>query len=177
MRSSTLQFLGSLILAIVLAGCGGTTTAAGIAPARVSWCGKPVIAFEDDGVAPPATITSWPAAQKLLGFAPLLPTQLPRNACLSSGGGVVRNPLFGSRFTVIYALPDDGALSIAEVPTQHPMPQPQCSAAQPSSTVAIATCQQTQGGINVTIASSLSADRIRALLASLRPNVAWVPGS
>ena len=172
-----MRFICGLILAVVLAGCGGTTTSASIAPARVPWCGPPIIAFEDDGVAPPATLTTWPAAQKLLGFAPLLPPQLPKDACLSSGGGVVRNPLFGSRFTVVYALPDDGALSIAEVPTQHPTPQPQCSAAQPSSATVIATCQQTQGGINVTIASSLSEDQIRALLASLRPDVAWVPGS
>jgi hypothetical protein len=159
--------------------CGGTTTTSqsGVALNQVPGCGQPIIAFEDDGVAPPATITDWPTAAKLLGFTPLLPPRVPTGACLASGGGVVRNPIFGSRFTVTYALPNDGALSIAEVPSQQDIPTPLCSAAQPSSSATVATCQQTQHHLNITIASSLSSDQIRSLLASLQPRTDWVPHS
>jgi hypothetical protein len=167
-----------VVLAYLMTACGSTTstTASGIPLNQVPGCGQSIIAFEDDGVAPPAMITDWPTAAKLLGFTPLLPPRVPDGACLASGGGVVRNPIFGSRFTLTYELPYDGALSIAEVPTQQNIPTPQCSAAQPSSSATIATCQQTQHGLNITIASSLSADQIRALLATLQPRTDWVPG-
>ncbi len=166
-----------------LAGCGSSSTRtsttapfAGIAPSAVRWCSTPTIAFEDDGTAPPSILPSWAQAKPLLGFTVELPPLIPKDACLVSGGGVVRNPTFGSRFTVLYALATTGALSIAEVPKSQDIPQPQCDAEQ-SGNAPIATCQQTINGLNVTISSSLTFDQVRYLLASLKPNVDWVPKS
>ncbi len=154
---------------------GGSTTASGIAPARVAWCATPTVAFEDDGAAPPATLTQWPQAQGLLGFAPLLPARLPVGACLISGGGVVRNPIFGSRFSVNYQLAGTGALSFAEVPKPGDMPTPTCGGADPVGGVSSAYCQQTIRGVNVTLSSTLSIAETQHLMATLQATPDWVP--
>jgi hypothetical protein len=166
--------LALLLFGLSLAGCAASATAAGMPPSQAAWCGAPIVAFEDDGVAPAATLASWTQAAPLLGFTPLLPSHIPTGACLASAGGEVRNPIFGSRFTVIYALPRDGALTIIETPKQQDILDPQCDtttgAAAPT-----ATCQQTQGSLNITISSSLSVTTVRALLATLSQNMAWLP--
>ncbi len=167
---------GILSLAGMLVGCAGssTTTTMGIAPNQVGWCDQPIIAFEDDGVSPAANLATWDQAQGLLGFVPLLPARIPGGACLASAGGVVRNPVFGARFNIIYELPQSGALTLAETPQQQGNGQMQCSAV-PSTTTTLATCQQTLHGLNVTMLSTLSLAQVRALLTSVQPNAAWVP--
>lgn len=170
------RYLGGLCsLALMLAGCGhSAASVTDVALARVGWCAQPTIAFQDDGVTPAATLTQWEQARSLLGFVPLLPGRLPTGACLVSAGGVVRDPVFGGRFTIIYALPQAGALSIAETPAQQNIPAPECGTAQTGSTP-LATCQQTLRGLNVTIFSSLPITRIQTLLASTQPTAGWVP--
>ncbi len=164
----------ALMLGLLLAGCAASPTVAGMPPSHAAWCSAPIVAFEDDGVAPAATLTAWAEAAPLLGFTPLLPQHIPSGACLASVGGEVRNPIFGSRFTIIYALPQDGALTIIETPKQQDILDPQCDTTTGASTPT-ATCQQTQGSLNITISSSLSVAAIRALLTALSPNVAWLP--
>ena len=172
-----LRRIGLLLsVALLLVACASSVARpSGIALGKVAWCGQPTIAFQDDGVTPAATLTDWSQASPLLGFVPLLPTRVPTGACLVSAGGVVRDPVFGGRFTIIYALPQAGALSIAETPAQQSIPTPQCSAEQTSTSTPLATCQQTLAGLNVTIFSSLSTTQIHTLLATTGPATDWVP--
>lgn len=171
-RVHYVAFLAVLALG---AGCSSQSdTRDGVALAHIPWCSQPTIAFEDDGAVPPADLTTWKLAQPLLGFSAHLPSRLPAGACLVSAGGVVRNPVFGGRFTITYALPQGGALSIAETPQQHAIANPQCSTG-PAAATPITTCQQTRDGLNITISSSQSADQVRAVLAHLQVNVAWEP--
>lgn len=158
------------------AGCAssGAATTAGIALDRLSWCNKPAIAFEDDGVSPSATIGDWPQAQRVLGFTPLLPPSLPVGACLASAGGAVRNPIFGGRFSITYELAQQGALSLAESPQQQVVPTPQCSAGT-AAPVPLNSCHQTQAGLDITLTSTLAPAQLRTLLGELRASVAWVP--
>lgn len=166
-----------LCLILVACGDGGTTanTALNVAPSAVGWCDEPIIGFSDGGVTPNRTLTTWDDAKGLLGFDPLLPPKVPSGACLFSAGGVVRNPLFGGRFTITYQIPGSGSISLAEVPSQQDIPTPQCDDSGTSTRLSITTCQQTLSGLNVTISSSETADQIRAMLAALRPGIAWVP--
>lgn len=172
------QALGVALLAMMLlsAGCSGQSDTSGDIPlTHIPWCSQPTIAFEDDGAVPPADLTIWQQAQPLLGFAPQLPPRLPAGACLASVGGVVRNPVFGGRFTITYALPHGGALSLAETPQQRPIATPECSTG-PAAATPITTCQQTRAGLNITLSSSQSADHVQAVLAQLQANVPWEPG-
>ena len=165
-----------LSVALLLAGCASSRIPpTGIVLAHVAWCAQPTIAFQDDGVTPAATLTDWAEASPLLGFVPVLPARVPNGACLVSAGGVVRDAVFGGRFTIIYALPQAGALSIAETPSQQSIPTPQCSAEPTSTSTPLATCQQTVSGLNVTVFSSLTVTQIRALLMTAQPAADWVP--
>lgn len=165
-----------LCLVLMLTACGeASSTTSGVAPARVAWCAPPTIAFEDDGAAPPATLTKWPQAQGLLGFAPLLPARLPVGTCLVSAGGVVRNPIFGSRFSINYQLAGTGALSFAEVPKPGDAATPTCGGADPVGGVSSAYCQQVIRGVNVTLSSTLPIAQTQQLMAMLVATPDWVP--
>ncbi len=166
-----------LLITLIATACNGATSSApqGVAPARVAWCAPPTVAFEDDGAAPPATLTEWSQAQGLLGFAPLLPARLPAGACLVSAGGVVRNPIFGSRFSINYQLGGTGALSFAEVPKPGDVATPTCGGADPVGGVSSAFCQQVIRGVNVTLSSTLSVAQIQRLMATLVATPAWEP--
>ena len=170
----------ALVCCVFLCGtaCATSVTPApvGIAPDRVLWCSQPVMAFEDDGVSPSATITDWPTAQRVLDFAPVLPPRLPVGACLAAAGGVVRNPIFGGRFIITYELANGGALSLAESPKQQDLPAAQCSAGA-AATIPIITCQQTLQGLDITLTSTQSVASLRALLATFRSGITWVPRS
>ena len=166
-----------LVVALcLLAGCNnGSSTPAGLAPAQVAWCGTPTVVFEDDGAAPPATLTQWSQAQTLLGFAPLLPARLPIGTCLISAGGVVRNPVFGGRFSINYQINATGALSFAEVPKPGDRVTPTCGSADPIDGVSTAFCQQTIQGVNVTLSSTLAIAQIQHLMATLGATANWEP--
>jgi len=159
---------------LLAAGCGATMTTPPPSLDRVPWCGTPTIAFQDEGVAPSVTITDWPHAQPGLNLLPLLPPSLPKGTCLLSAGGILHDPTFGGRFIITYALPNHGALSIAETPQTVSIASVQCDTSTLGSTP-LSTCQTTQGGLNITTTGTQSIPELRTLLSTLQSGVNWVP--
>lgn len=150
--------------------------AGGVPLSHLNWCQEANIRFEDDATTPTAILTTWDQAQAALGFAPLLPPALPSGSCLLAAGGTLHDPIFGGRFSITYRLASGAPLSIAEAQEAQPLPAIQCSAnGATGSTIAITTCRQTQGGLDITISSTQPEAQTRALLAILQPKVAWVP--
>lgn len=171
-----------LVLAGMLVGCGGsmlggTTTSTTTPLAALAWCGMPAVQFQDEGTNPATLITVWSRVQPVLGFTLALPPQLPSGSCLVLAGGTVHDPIFGGRFSITYRLPDGGALSLAEAPQTAPLPAVTCSASttNPSSTVMITTCRATRDGVDLTLSATDNEHQIRNWLASLQPNINWVP--
>jgi len=164
-----------IFLAIVgLTACGSSSTTRQPALQQLLWCSEPVLAFIDEGTVPATMLPDWQAAKGSLGFTVTLPPTLPPQTCLISAGTVTHDPVFGSRFSITYSLPDNQSLSIAESPQQQAIPKLQCSSTTGTDQIAT-TCQQTRDNVNITISGNQRVAQIQGLFPQLVPNVAWLP--
>jgi len=150
-KRAGLYLAASLILvSILLSACSGL--GGGSAPTtptpstrtlhKISWCGKPLMVFRDEGaVTPtatptstatatatsksstpatgpgtPTTVSDWSTVKAGLGFTVYLPTTLPNGSCLVSAQATIHDAVLGSSFTIGYLLPDHTSLSLSEAP-------------------------------------------------------------
>lgn len=188
-----------LVVALVmLAACspfgdGGTGGggANSVALAKISWCDKPLINFQDDSTTSQATLTQWEQVRDQLGFTPYLPATLPKGSCLALAGGSIHDPIYGGHFSITYIVPQSGPISFSEAPKRANLgDKVQCSqdtqnsqqgtptpTAQPTtqpnlpSTVCIGAIAKT----GITIAARQSSAEVEKLFGTLQANVEWVP--
>src|SRR5579875_2261337 len=145
-----------LLISIAMAACTGLnfgSSGSGSTPtatpsrqtlSKLTWCGKPLVLFRDEGaVSPtgtvtkpgtPTTITDWSQVQPELGFTVYLPVTLPTHTCLVSVSGTIHDPIFGGSFIIGYLLPDHSSISLSEAPLRSQSQQFQCSPSPASGT-------------------------------------------
>lgn len=197
---------------------GGATATATPAPAALTsfnWCGKPSEIFRDQasshveggttqptGLGPaddkPKTVTDWNTVKQNLGFTIYLPKTLPSGSCLLSVSGSLRDPIFGSNFTITYVLPNQDAISFSQAPVRVKNIAFQCNVSQssssttakdnagsgvkaastPTSTAAqppIQLCNGIRDQTNIVFSARGSTATLQQLFQNLRPNIDWTP--
>lgn len=170
-------------------GTGGDSNS--VALAKISWCDKPLINFQDDSTTSQATLTQWEQVRDQLGFTPYLPTTLPKGSCLALAGGSIHDPIYGGHLSITYILPGSGPVSFSEAPKRANLgDKVQCSqdtqnsqqgtatpTAQPTAQPSIATtvCIGAIAKTSITIAARQSSAEVEKLFGTLKPNVEWVP--
>lgn len=187
-----------------------TATPTPVALTQLSWCGKPQMTFRDQasasaqsssgqtGLGPadntPKTLTDWNVVKANLGFTWYLPQTLPSGTCLLSVSSSLRDPIFGSNFTIDYVLPNHDALSFSQAPQRaQPHTAFQCSVSQQntSSTAATGTavaqgtpstsqapvqqCSGTDGQTSIVFADRGSTSTLQQFFQALKPNLDWQP--
>jgi hypothetical protein len=187
-----------------------TATPAPVALTQLSWCGQPQMVFRDQasssvkssspptGLGPadntPKTLTDWNVVKANLGFTFYLPQNLPAGSCLLSVSSSLRDPVFGSNFTIDYVLPNHDALSFSQAPLRtQPHTDFQCNVSQQgaSSTAATGTavvhatpattqapvqlCSGIEDQTSIVFADRGSTSTLQQFFQSLKPNVDWQP--
>jgi hypothetical protein len=213
-----------ILLCIALAACSGSTSnstnstntpAATATPTLVSltqlsWCGKPQMMFRDQasssvkssstqtGLGPadntPKTLTDWNVVKANLGFTLYLPQTLPAGTCLLSVSSSLRDPIFGSNFTIDYVLPNRDALSFSQAPLRsQPRMAFQCNVSQPSASstavtgtsvaqvtpvatqVPVQLCSGIENQTSIVFADRGTTSTLQKFFQDLKPDVAWQP--
>ncbi len=200
------------------AGPVAPTTAATPAPetlARLHWCGKPAMTFRDEAVpstttsssgtaagAPPlgpangtpTTITNWSQVKANLGFTIFLPSTLPSGTCLLSVLGTLRDPIFGSNFTITYILPAHDSITLSQAPLRSQNTAFQCSiapnttsgggaakggtpAAQSTITSQVQLCTGVRDKTNIVFSARGATATLQHFFQDLQPDIEWIPAS
>ncbi|GHO87784.1 hypothetical protein [Dictyobacter formicarum] len=196
---------------------GSAKATATPAPAQLSsfnWCGKPSEIFRDQasshaqggtaqatGLGPandkPKTVTDWNTVKQNLGFTIYLPKTLPAGTCLLSVSGSLRDPIFGSNFTITYVLPDQNAISFSQAPVRIKNIAFQCNVSQASSSTTtgntgndtkasststaaaakepIQLCNGIRDQTNIVFSARGSTATLQQFFQSLQPDVDWMP--
>lgn len=207
-RQSSISVVCLLVLlSVALVACSGgantnttsvapTPTPVPVALAMLSWCGKPQEVFRDQasssvkssgaqtglGAADnkPKTLTDWNVVKANLGFTLYLPQTLPAGTCLLSVSSSLRDPIFGSNFTIAYVLPNKDSLSFSQAPlsVQHTIFQ--CSVSQNAAATAVAQepvqmCNGARDHTSIVFANRGTTSSLQQFLQNLQPNVDWMP--
>ena len=143
----------------------------------------------------PTTINDWKVVKANLGFAVFLPTTLPTGTCLMSASGTLRDPIFGSNFTIGYLLPNHDSISLSEAPLRSQNILFQCSAsvsstlpsgstkggtptpAPTTSQAPMQLCTGVQSTTNIVFSARGTTKDLQTFFRSLKPDVNWVPAS
>jgi hypothetical protein len=197
-----------------------TPTPVPVALAKLSWCGKPQEVFRDQAASSvkssgaqtglgaaddkPKTLTDWSVVKANLGFTLYLPQTLPTGTCLLSVSSSLRDPVFGSNFTIAYVLPNNDSLSFSQAPLRVQHTVFQCSVSQDAATpvtagttaatgtvVATSTavapaptkvaqeplqiCNGARDQTSIVFANRGTTSSLQQLLQNLQPNVDWMP--
>jgi hypothetical protein len=187
-----------------------TVTPTPVSLTQVSWCGQPQMTFRDQasssvksasgqtGLGPadniPKTLTDWNVVKANLGFTWYLPPTLPAGTCLLSVSSSLRDPVFGSNFTIDYVLPNHDALSFSQAPLRTQSRTAfQCNVSQQNTSatpvagtaVAIVTptptqvptqlCSGTVGQTSIVFADRGTTSTLQKFFQSLQANVDWQP--
>ena len=218
-RQSSISVVCMLILlSVALVACSGgantnsrvapTPTPAPVALAKLSWCGKPQEVFRDQasssvkssgaqtglGAADnqPKTLTDWNVVKANLGFTLYLPQTLPAGTCLLSVSSSLRDPIFGSNFTIAYVLPNKDLLSFSQAPLSVQHTVFQCSVSQNEAATAatgtavaqtptavaqdpIQMCNGARDQTSIVFANRGTTSSLQQFLQNLQPNVDWMP--
>lgn len=142
-------------------GAGNTavpTAVPQVALTQLKWCSTPSQVFRDqaspnpeggtssastaqlgpaDGK--PKVISDWNTFKANMGFTVYLPKTLPSGSCLLSVSGSLRDPVFGSNFTITYVLPSQDALSFSQAPARSQTLTFQCNVSQNAAPTSSAT--------------------------------------
>lgn len=129
---------------------------------QLKWCSTPSEVFRDQASAKPEggastatnsqlgpadgkpkTISDWNTFKASMGFTPYLPSTLPENSCLLSVSGSLRDPVFGSNFTITYILPSHDAISFSQAPARSQTLPFQCNVSQSATPAAAVTATAT----------------------------------
>ncbi|BCL81372.1 hypothetical protein ccbrp13_38370 [Ktedonobacteria bacterium brp13] len=129
-----------------------------VALTQLKWCSTPSQVFRDqaspnpeggtssastaqlgpaDGK--PKVISDWNTFKANMGFTVYLPKTLPSGSCLLSVSGSLRDPVFGSNFTITYVLPSQDALSFSQAPARSQTLTFQCNVSQNAAPTSSAT--------------------------------------
>ena len=190
-----------------------------IALANLHWCGTPSEVFRDqaspqagenvstaqlgaaDGKA--RNVSDWNTVKANLGFTLYLPPTMPEGTCLLSVASSLRDPVFGSNFTITYILADHNPVSFSLAPVRNQRILPfQCSVSQESSShsasgtsgatatatdTATATpvaknkhtplqvCTGVQNKTSIVFSAYGQTSQLQQMFQSLQPNINWVP--
>lgn len=191
-------------------GVTATATPTPVALSQLSWCGKPQMMFRDQASSSvksssgqtslgpadntPRTLTDWNVVKANLGFTLYLPQTLPPGTCLLSVSSSLRDPIFGSNFTIDYVLPNHDALSFSQAPLRGQQKIAfQCNVSQQNASSTAATgvavaqatpatsqapvqlCSGTDDQTSIVFADRGSTSTLQQFFQALKPNVDWQP--
>ncbi|GCE05591.1 hypothetical protein KDAU_29200 [Dictyobacter aurantiacus] len=189
-------------------GASATATPAPAALNSLNWCGKPSEIFRDQASShaqavaskttnlgpaddKPKTITDWNTVKQNLGFTIYLPKTLPAGTCLLNVSGSLRDPIFGSNFTITYVLPDQNALSFSQAPVRVKNVTFQCNVSQSSTSTgnakatstpstsggqeSIQLCNGIRDQTNIVFSARGSTATLQQFFQNLQPDVDWTP--
>ncbi|GCE27210.1 hypothetical protein KDA_26940 [Dictyobacter alpinus] len=207
-----------ILLGLVMAACSDDTpkktgngvqttpTPAPLSLAQLAWCDKPHQVFRDqaspraqatngqastlgpaDGK--PKTIADWKTMKDNLGFDLYLPKNLPAGTCLLNVSGSLRDPIFGSNFTITYVLPNQDAISFSQAPVRIKNVAFQCTVSQdtnatarknvtPTATAAkdpVQLCNGIHDKTNIVFSARGTTAYLQQFFQNLQANVDWTP--
>ncbi len=178
------------------------------------WCNKPAMVFRDQAApgtaqattqttlgpanGTPTTVNDWNIVKANLGFAVFLPKTLPAGACLLNVSGSLRDPIFGSNFTITYVLPDQSSISLSQAPSRAQSTGFQCSisgslatngngamatpgtastaSVTPTSTKnSIQLCNGVRDKTNIVFSARGTTADLQQFFQDLQPDVEWMP--
>lgn len=183
-----------------------TATPAPLDLTQLSWCDKPHQVFRDEassheqatngqntGLGPAdgkvKTIADWKTMKENLGFTLYLPKNLPTGSCLLNVSGSLRDPIFGSNFTITYVLPNQDAISFSQAPVRIKNINFQCTVSQdtrstaktnstPTSTAAkdpVQLCNGIHDKTNIVFSARGTTAYLQRFFQNLQPNIDWTP--
>jgi hypothetical protein len=193
----------------------GGSSANNVALSSLHWCGAPSQVFRDQASSQsgenvsqaqlgpadgkPRTITDWNIVKANLGFTLYLPETMPSGTCLLSVSSSLRDPVFGSNFTITYLLSNHSPISfsLAPVRNQHTSDF-QCNVSQQESSstsnsdgktgsVATATavaqskqsplqlCTGVRDKTSIVFSAQGQTSELKQVFQNLQPNVDWMP--
>ncbi|GAC1678095.1 MAG: hypothetical protein PVS3B1_18720 [Ktedonobacteraceae bacterium] len=140
----------------------------------------------------PTAINDWNTVKDNIGFTIFLPKTLPTGSCLLSVSGSLRDPIFGSNFTITYVLPDQNSISFSQAPSRSQNTGFQCNvsdalagngtngAAEKKSTPTATTnptqlCNGVRDKTNIVFSARGATPALEQFFQSLQPNVDWMP--
>jgi hypothetical protein len=168
-----LALVGVVLAACSSGGSSGTSGSSGSSAAsptavpqvsltQLKWCSTPSEVFRDQASAnpeggasattnsqlgpangKPKAISDWNTFKANMGFTLYLPSTLPANSCLLSVSGSLRDPVFGSNFTITYVLPSHDAISFSQAPARSQTLPFQCNVSQSATPAAAVTATAT----------------------------------
>ncbi len=173
----------------------------------LQWCSKPAMVFRDQAnptaaatkttLGPangtPTAVNDWNTVKSNLGFTIFLPKTLPTGTCLLNVSGSLRDPIFGSNFTITYVLPDQNSISLSQAPVRAQNTSFQCSVsgssaangatAKAGTPVATPTpagdpiqlCNGVREKTNIVFSARGTTATLEQFFQALQPDVDWVP--
>lgn len=185
-------------------------TPAPVALSSLHWCGKPSMVFRDQADAnaakastqtqlgpangTPTAINDWNTVKANLGFTIFLPKTLPAGSCLLNVSSSLRDPIFGSNFTITYVLPDQNSVSFSQAPSRSQNTNFQCNisdapAADGSGTTKKGTpgatptpttnpvqlCNGVREKTNIVFSARGATPTLEQFFQGLQPDVDWMP--
>jgi hypothetical protein len=193
---------------------GAGTNAAGVqaTPGPVAltdlhWCGKPAMTFRDQAdpnaaktasqsaLGPangtPTAISDWNVVKSNLGFTIFLPKTLPAGSCLLNAASSLRDPIFGSNFTITYVLPDQSSISFSQAPLRAQSAGFQCNISDNIATKGSGTpvagstptanadtvqlCNGARDQTDIVFSARGTTATLEQFFQALQPNVDWMP--
>lgn len=183
------------------------------APAALSslhWCDKPSMVFRDQADAnaaknspqtklgpangTPTVIADWNTVKENLGFTIFLPKTLPAGSCLLNVSSSLRDPIFGSNFTITYILPDQNSVSFSQAPSRAQNTSFQCNVSDspaangngavkkgtPDATPAptanpVQLCNGVREKTNIVFSARGATPTLEQFFQGLQPDIDWMP--
>ncbi len=173
------------------------------------WCSKPSMVFRDQadpnaakgtgqtGLGPangtPTAINDWNTVKNNLGFTIFLPKTLPAGSCLLNVSSSLRDPIFGSNFTITYVLADQNSISFSQAPSRSQNTSFQCNVSDTPATDGNATkkgtpavtptptsnpvqlCNGVREKTNIVFSARGATPVLEQFFQSLQPDVDWMP--
>ncbi len=189
---------------------GAQATPGPVALSSLHWCSKPSMVFRDQadpnaaktaspaGLGPangtPTALNDWNTVKSNLGFVVFLPKTLPAGSCLLNVSGSLRDPIFGSNFTITYVLPDQSSVSFSQAPLRTQRADFQCNisntvtggTANKGGTPSAATtpeananpvqlCNGVRDKTNIVFSARGTTTTLQQFFQNLQPDVNWTP--
>ncbi|GER88538.1 hypothetical protein KDW_27000 [Dictyobacter vulcani] len=183
-----------------------TPTPAPVALTQLAWCDKPHQVFRDEassheqaangqttGLGPAdgkvKTIADWKTMKANLGFSLYLPKSLPAGSCLLNVSGSLRDPIFGSNFTITYVLPSQDAISFSQAPVRIKNINFQCTVSQDTRSTAktnstptpsaakdpVQLCNGIHDKTNIVFSARGTTTYLQQFFQNLQPTMDWMP--
>jgi hypothetical protein len=142
----------------------------------------------------PTAINDWNTVKENLGFTIFLPKTLPAGSCLLNVSSSLRDPIFGSNFSITYVLSDQNSVSFSQAPSRAQAASFQCNVSDapagaengvakketPGATPAPATnpvqlCNGVREKTNIVFSARGATPTLEQFFQGLQPDVDWMP--